>query len=124
MYLCGSPCISVCVSLGLWVLRSGAQSAGLMEAEEGPPVSSPDPAIISSGVELDSRRDGHAIEQSDSTDPYSRRAVVSSGRAFDRHGPLYYDYMKNYDIPATCYFTLFSLSRTLTVRDKYSYRNH
>ena len=45
-------------------------------------------------------------------------AVVSSGRVFDRSGPLYYDYMKNYDIPATCYFTLFSLSRTLTVRDK------
>ena len=54
----------------------------------------------------------------------SYRMVVSSGRVFDRSGPLYYDYMKNYDASSDRYFTLFSLSRTLTVRDKYSYRNH
>ena len=79
MYLCGSPCISVCVSLCLWVFRRGdwgpKRAPCAMEVTEGPPVSSPDPALYffcgTTGVELDSRRDGHAIWQSDSTDPHS-----------------------------------------------------
>ena len=59
--------------------------------------------------------------------PSGKRVVVSSGRAFDRHGPLYYDYMKNYDASSDLLSVILRYLFVIadaTVRDKYSYRNH
>ena len=72
MYLCGSPCISVCVSLGSgssdpWPKAHGARR-GPARIVAGPGYNT---FCGTTGVELDSRRDGHAIGQSGSTDPYS-----------------------------------------------------
>ena len=56
--------------------------------------------------------------------------VVSSGRAFDRNGPHYYDSMKNYDASSDLIFYVIFVIADATeyssrqVLDKYSYRNH
>ena len=76
MYLCGSPCISVCVSLGSgssdpWPKAHGARR-GPARIVAGPGYNT---FCGTTGVELDSRRDGHAIGQSGSTDPYSTEAI-------------------------------------------------